>query len=62
MRCEICGSLIGHKRGCPKKKSSDCAGTCTLCGGKIVPGNLVIESDGTRWHEECYIQTFELDE
>ena len=62
MRCEICGSLIGHKHGCPRKKSSDNAGTCKLCGGKIVPGNLVIESDGTRWHEECYIQIYELDE
>lgn len=62
MRCEICGCLIGHKRGCPKNKSSDYAGTCKLCGGKIIPENLVIGADGTRWHEECYIQTFELDE
>lgn len=62
MRCEICGSLIVHKRGCPKKKSSDNAGTCKLCGGKISGKNLVIEADGTRWHEECYIKIYELDE
>lgn len=57
--CPECMSYP-HKDGCPNKKAMPrIVGRCKLCEEEIFAGDLIIDIDGTRYHDKCFIEEYE---
>lgn len=59
MNCPICGNGYGHKSGCPNSNPMpEKVGECELCGDPIYSGDLIIDVDGKRYHDECFLDEY----
>jgi len=57
--CPECMSFP-HKDGCPNKRVMPrIVGRCKLCEEEIFAGDLIIDIDGTRYHDQCFLDEYE---
>lgn len=53
--CDVCGSTIGHKRGCPEDDSEpEYVGYCDICEEPIEAGERYFEVEGVKSHYDCF--------
>lgn len=62
MNCPICGNGYGHKNGCPESESfKEKTGECEICCGNIYSGEIIIDFDGNKYHEECFVDNYKCE-
>lgn len=62
--CEVCGSTIGHRSGCPAADyDPEVIGKCEECGGDILNNEEHFDLNSTDWdgglfHFECFCDRY----
>lgn len=59
MDCPICGQGYGHKDGCPEAEPiREKVCLCDLCDEYIYEGDIIIDYDGIKYHEDCFLDEY----
>ncbi len=58
--CRVCGSIFGHKAGCPEANYSDeKIGMCPICRRDITTDDDdYIDYDGEQFHTDCFMDEY----
>lgn len=57
--CEVCGSTLGHKAGCPEADCSpEIISHCCTCGEPIYSDDDYFDIDGEKHHYECFCDEY----
>lgn len=56
--CPYCMSYP-HKSGCPnEQRTHKKVGLCKICEEEIYSGDIIIDVDGSRYHDECFLERY----